>query len=251
MSIVVIGATGRVGSKVVAKLAEHGHDVVAVSPASGVDTVTGEGLAGALAGAEAVVDVSNSPSFEDAAALEFFETSTRHLLETEYDAGVRHHVALSIVGAERIPTSGYLRAKVAQERLIVESGAPYSIIRATQLFEFAEPIAESATRDGVVRLPSALVAPVAADDLAAVVARTAVGEPLFDVLEVGGPEAFGLDEFVRRGLAAAGDGRAVVTDPQAPYFGAVLEGRELVPGAGALLCETHLDAWLRRRVTAR
>jgi uncharacterized protein YbjT (DUF2867 family) len=244
MKLVVIGGSGLIGSKVVAKLRAEGHQVVAASPASGVNTLTGEGLADALQGADVVVDVSNSPSFEDAAVLEFFETSTRNLLDAEAAAGVRHHVALSVVGTDRLPESGYMRAKVAQEKLIGGSSIPYSIVHATQFFEFAGRIADEATEGDTVRLPAALIQPMAAEDVAAAVAQVAVGEPVGGTVEIGGPEQLPFDEFVRRVLTARHDPRQVVADPEARYFGAKLGERTLVAGDGARLAETDLADWL-------
>jgi uncharacterized protein YbjT (DUF2867 family) len=246
VKVVVIGGSGLIGSKVVAKLREHGHEAVAASPNSGVNTLTGEGVAEAMDGAAVVVDVSNSPSFEDAAVLEFFETSTRTLLAAESAAGVGHHVALSIVNADGVPDSGYLRAKVAQERLITSSGVPFSIVRATQFFEFLEGIAQAATEGDTVRLPSALIQPLAADDVAAAVAKVAVSAPLNGIVEIAGPEAFGFDTFVAAGLAARNDPRRVVVDPAATYFGAKLDERSLLPGDGAQLGATSLEEWLKR-----
>ncbi|MCD5348141.1 SDR family oxidoreductase [Agromyces sp. S2-1-8] len=251
MKIVVIGGTGLIGSKVVELLAEHGHEAVAASPGTGVNTITGEGVAAALAGADVVVDVSNSPSFADDDVLAFFTTSTSTLLEAERRAGVGHHVALSIVGAERLPHSGYLRAKVAQEHLIEESGQPYSIVRATQFFEFATRIADEATVDGVATLSTGLMQPIAAADVSAAVARVAAGAPLNGTLEIGGPERIGQDEFVRAGLAAKGDARIVVGDPEAPYFGTKLRGTELVPESpGARLSTLTFAEWLSAQADA-
>ncbi len=245
MKIVVIGGTGLIGSKVVEHLTEHGHVAVAASPNTGVDTISGAGVAEALAGADVVVDVSNSPSFADDDVLAFFTTSTNTLLAAEREAGVGHHVALSIVGAELLPNSGYLRAKVAQERLIEESGVPFSIVRSTQFFEFAGRIADEATVDGVVRLSTGLMQPIAAADVSRAVARVAAGAPINGTLEIGGPERLGQDEFVRAGLAARGDARTVVGDPDAPYFGTKLTGAELVPlSAGAQLSTTTFAEWL-------
>jgi len=244
MKLVVIGGSGLIGSKLVARLREHGHEAVAASPASGVNTLTGEGLPEALHGASVVVDVSNSPSFEDAAVLEFFETSTRNLLEAEKAAGVTHHVALSVVGTDRLLESGYFRGKIAQERLIESSSSPYSIVHATQFFEFVKSIAQAATDGDTVRLPPVLVQPLAADDAAAAVGRVAVGEPLNGIVEVAGPEQFRLDELVRRGLRAGHDPRQVIADPQARYFGAELGERTLVPDDGALIAETGFEDWL-------
>jgi uncharacterized protein YbjT (DUF2867 family) len=244
MKIVVIGGTGLIGSKVVTKLRERGYDVVAASPASGVNTLTGQGLAEVLEGASVVVDVSNSPSFEDAAVMEFFQTSTRNLLTYEAATGVGHHVALSVVGCDGLPDSGYLRAKVAQEKLIEESSIPYSIVRATQFFEFLNGIADSATEGNTVRLPSVSFQPMAADDVASVVSKVAIASPLNGIVEVAGPEQFRFDEFIRRGLNARKDPREVIADPHARYFGAELSERSLVPGDGALLAETRFEDWL-------
>ena len=244
MKIVVIGGSGLIGSKLVTKLRDHGHDAVPASPNSGVNTLTGEGLADAFRGAEVVVDVSNSPSFEDAAVLEFFETSTRNLLDAETAAGVGHHVALSIVGTDRLPDSGYMRAKVAQEKLIEGSSIPYSIVHATQFFEFVGRIADGATLGDTVKLPPVLFQPMAADDVATAVARVAVGEPLNGVVEVAGPEQFRFDDLIRRALTARHDPRQVVPDPDARYFGAKLDERSLVPDDGARLGETRFEDWL-------
>ncbi|RSM53353.1 NmrA family transcriptional regulator [Actinoplanes sp. ATCC 53533] len=244
MKIVVIGGTGLIGSKLVGKLREHGHEAVAASPDSGVDTLTGEGLAEVLEGAQVVVDVSNSPSFADDAVLNFFRTSTENLLGAEEKAGVGHHVALSVVGTERLAASGYFRAKIAQERLIKDSGRPYSIVHATQFFEFVGSIAHAATDGNTVRLSDARIQPMAAEDVAGAVGRTAVGAPLNGTVEVAGPEQFGLDELIRKGLAYRGDPREVVTDPDARYFGALLEKDTLLPGAGAVLSATRFEEWL-------
>jgi uncharacterized protein YbjT (DUF2867 family) len=244
--IVVIGGTGLIGSKVVANLRKEGYEAVAASPATGVNTITGEGLAEVLQGASAVVDVSNSPSFETAAVLEFFTTSTRNLLTQEAAAGVGHHVALSVVGADGLPDSGYLRAKVAQEKLIKESSIPYSIVRATQFFEFLGGIADSATEGNTVRLPSVLFQPLAADDVANVVSKVASGSPLNGMVELGGPEQFRFDDFIRRGLSARKDPREVVADPHARYFGTELSERSLVPEKDALLGESRFEEWLTR-----
>ena len=246
MKIVVIGGTGLIGSKVVTKLGERGYEVVAASPNSGVNTLTGEGLEEVLEGASVVVDVSNSPSFEDAAVMDFFRTSTRNLLAYEAAAGVGHHVALSVVGSDRLPDSGYLTAKLAQEKLIKESSIPYAIVRATQFFEFLKRIADSATEGNTVRLPSVGFQPMAADDVASVVAKVATGSPLNGIVEVAGPEQFRFDECISRGLSARKDPREVIADPHARYFGAELSERSLVPNDGALLGETRFDDWLNR-----
>ncbi len=250
MKVVVIGGSGLIGSKLVDKLTEHGHEAVAASPNSGVNTLTGEGLAEVMDGASVVVDVSNSPSFEDAAVLDFFETSTRNLLAAEAVAGVSHHVALSIVNADGVPDSGYLRAKVAQERLITSSGVPFSIVRATQFFEFLERIADAATHGDVVRLPPVLIQPIAADDVAAKVGKVSVSTPLNGIVEIAGPEAFGFDKFVKAGLDARNDSRRVVVDPAAQYFGATLDERSLVPGEGAQLGATSFEEWLKQSTAA-
>jgi uncharacterized protein YbjT (DUF2867 family) len=244
MKIVVIGGQGRVGSKIVERLGAHGHDAVAADLGTGVNTLTGEGLAEALDGADVVVDVSNSPSFEDAEVLEFFQTSTRNILAAEKAAGVGHHVVMSVVGSDRLPDSGYLRAKVAQEELIKGSSIPYSIVRATQFFEFVESIAAAATDGDTVRLPAALIQPVAADDAARAVGRTAVGTPVNGVVEVAGPEPFRFDELIRRGLSARSDPRHVVADPDARYFGTTLTDTSLLPAKNAELGETRFEDWL-------
>lgn len=246
MKIVVIGGTGLIGSKVVTKLGERGYEVVAASPNSGVNTLTGEGLAEVLEGASVVIDVSNSPSFEDAQVMEFFKTSTGNLLTYEAAAGVGHHVALSIVGTDRLPDSGYMRAKVAQEKLIKESSIPYSIVRATQFFEFVNRIADEATDGNTVRLPPVRFQPMAADDVASAVARVAMGSPLNGTVEVAGPEQFRFDELIRLGLSARKDVREVIADPHARYFGTELGERSLVPGDDAQLGETRFDDWLSR-----
>ena len=246
MKILVIGGTGLIGSRTIQHLTDHGHEAVSASPSSGVNTLTGEGVTDAMTGVDVVIDVSNSPSFADDDVMNFFVTSTTTLLAAEKDAGVKHHVALSVVGTERVPESGYLRAKVAQEKLIRESGIPYSLVHATQFFEFVKGIADSATEGDTVRLSHASIQPIAADDVAATVARTAVGTPLNGTLEIGGPEKFGMDELIATGLAAMGDPRTVVTDATAPYFGAVLHGDELIPGPDAQLSTTTLSEWLAR-----
>ncbi len=244
MKIVVIGGTGLIGSKLVPKLGEQGHETVAASPNSGVNTLTCEGLAEVLKGASVVVDVTNSPSWEDAAVMNFFETSTRNQLAYEAAAGVGHHVALSVVGTERMLASGFFRAKMAQENLIKASSIPYSIVRATQFFEFVKAIADFSTEGNKVRMPSALIQPMAADDVASAVGRTATGSPVHGTVEVGGPETFHLDELVRRGLAASKDPREVVTDPKARYYGIEVSERTLLPGDGARLGETRFETWL-------
>jgi len=244
MKITVIGGSGLIGSKLVPKLREQGHEAVAASPNSGVNTLTGEGLAEALKGASVVVDVTNAPSWEDAAVMKFFETSTRNLLAGEAAAGVGHHVALSVVGSERMLESGYFRAKIAQENLIKGSSIPYSIVRATQFFEFVKGIADFSTDGNKVRLPTALIQPMAADDIASAVGRIVMGAPVNGTVEVGGPERFRLDELVRRGLAAWKDPREVVADPHARYYGILLSERTLVPGDDARLGETRFEEWL-------
>jgi uncharacterized protein YbjT (DUF2867 family) len=246
MKIVVIGGTGLIGSKLVQKLREQGQEVGAASPSSGVDSVTGQGLAAALKGASAVVDVTNSPSWEDAAVMKFFETSTRNLLDYEVAAGVKHHIALSVVGTDRLLESGFFRAKLAQENLIKASSSPYSIIRATQFFEFVKGIADFATQGNKVRLPPALFQPMAADDVATVLAGIAMSSPVNGVAEIGGPEPFRLDELVRRDLAARKDPREVISDPQARYVGVAVSERTLVPGPDARLGKTRFEDWLTR-----
>jgi uncharacterized protein YbjT (DUF2867 family) len=250
MKVVVIGGTGLIGSKLVSKLGEHGHDAHAAAPDTGVNTLTGDGLAEALAGADVVVDVSNAPSWEDAAVLEFFETSTRNLLAAEAGAGVVHHVALSVVGTERLLGSGYFRAKLAQEKLIESSSIPYSIVRATQFFEFVPRIADAATEGATVRLAHVLFQPMAGDEVAAALGRIAVGPPVNGRVEVAGPEQFRMDDFFRQALAARNDPREVVTDPNAVYFGISPSERALVPGEGAILGETHYGDWPGRTGTA-
>ncbi len=244
MKIVVIGGTGLIGSRLVAKLREHGHEAVAASPSSGVNTVTGEGLAEVLQGTSVVVDASNSPDWEDAALLKFFETSTRNLLNHEAAAGVGHHVALSVVGTQQLAESGYFRAKITQEKLIRESSIPYSIVHATQFFEFLKGLADISFDGDKVRLPSVLFQPMAADDVASAVGRVAVGQPVNGTVEIGGPEQFRLDELVRRRLASLKDLREVIADPSARYAGAKVSERTLVPGENARLGETRFEAWL-------
>jgi len=247
MKLVIIGGTGLIGSKLVTKLRAQGHEAVPASPDSGVNTLTGEGLVDVLRGAAVVVDMSNSPSFEDAAVLEFFETSTRNLLDAEAAAGVRHHVALSVVGTERLPDSGYMRAKVAQETLITASSIPYSIVHATQFFEFAARIADDASDGDTVRVPPVLIQPMAADDVAAALCNVALAEPVNGIVEIGGPEPLRFEDFVRDRLRAKGDQRVVVADPEALYFGARLDERSLVPGSDAELGPTRYSDWLSRQ----
>lgn len=247
MKVVIIGGSGLIGSKVTSILRGNGHDVLTASPRSGVNTITGEGLAEALAGAEVVVDVANSPSFEDRAVLEFFETSGRNLLAAEAAAGVGHHVALSVVGADRIPDSGYMRAKIAQEKIIVASGVPYSILRATQFYEFLDAIAGSGTSGDTVRLPSALIQPIASDDVARVVADIATGAPTNQTEDLGGPEALPMHEYIAKYLAAKGDSRAVVADPSATYFGAALDPKGLVPIGPSFVGAIELATWISRQ----
>jgi uncharacterized protein YbjT (DUF2867 family) len=244
MKIVVIGGSGLIGSKLVTKLRGHGHEAVAASPSSGVNSITGEGLAEALKGAAAVVDVTNSPSWEDAAVMKFFETSTRNLLTYAAAAGVKHHVALSVVGTERLLASGFFRAKAAQENLIKDSSIPYTIVRATQFFEFVKGIADISFDGDKVHLPPVLFQPMAADDVATAIGRIAVGAPVNGIVEIGGPEQFRLDELVRRRLAALKDPREVIADPHARYSGAEVGQRTLVPGKDARLGETRFETWL-------
>jgi len=247
MNIVVIGGTGLIGSKVVEKLDAHGHRAVPAAPGTGVNTLTGEGLAEVLTGADVLVDVSNSPSFADDDVMSFFTTSTSNLVAAATEAGVSHYVALSVVGSDRLPDSGYLRAKVAQERLIADSGIPFSIVRATQFFEFGAAIADSATVDGRVHLPTAAFQPMAADDVATAVARQAGGAPAGGVVEVGGPEKVAMSDFVAAGLARVGDPREVVADQHARYFGTELEDDSLVPGPAATLATTTYEQWVAAR----
>jgi uncharacterized protein YbjT (DUF2867 family) len=241
--IVVIGGTGLIGSKIVAKLTEHGHEALAAAPNTGVNTVTGEGLTDALTGASTVVDVSNSPSFAPDDVLDFFTASTSNLLTAERQAGVTHHVALTIVGTDRPQSIAYFAAKSAQEKLIRDSGIPHSLVHATQFFEFVGSIADISTVGETVRLPGALVQPIAAEDVATAVARAAVGAPTGDI-EIAGPEAFGMDEFARRALAFRKDPRTVVRDDSAPYYGAQIEERTLIPVQGAQIFDTTLEEWL-------
>jgi uncharacterized protein YbjT (DUF2867 family) len=250
MKIVVIGGHGRIGSKIVEKLGEDGHDAVAADPSTGVNTLTGEGLAEAFAGADVVIDVSNSPSFEDDAVMDFFQTSTRNILTAERAARVGHHVALSVVGSDRLPDSGYLRAKVAQEELIEASSIPYTIVRSTQFYEFVESIASAATEGDTVRVPSASIQPVAADDAARAVGRIAVGTPAGGIVEVAGPKPYRFDELIRYSLNAHDDPRHVVADRDAQYFGTTLTNDSLLPGENALLGETRFEDWLDALATA-
>jgi len=244
MKLVIIGGTGLIGSKLVSNLRARGYDAVPAAPDTGVNTLTGEGLAQVLQGADVIVDVSNSPSFEEAAVMNFFTTSTRNLLEYGLAAGVKHYVALSVVGTERIPGSPYLRAKVAQENLIKAGRIPYSIVHATQFFEFIKRMADEATVGTTVRLPPVLIQPMAADDVAKAVGRTAVGAPLNGTVDVAGPEQFRFDDLIRQGLRARNDAREVVIDPHAQYFGAQLDERSLVPVGAARLGDIHLQEWL-------
>jgi uncharacterized protein YbjT (DUF2867 family) len=250
MKIVVIGGTGLIGSKLVTKLNERGHEAIPASPDTGVNTITGAGLKEAVEGAAVVVDVSNAPVWEDAAVLEFFETSTGNLLAAEGAAGVGHHVALSVVGTSRLTESGYFRAKLAQEKLIQDSSIPYSIVHATQFFEFIERIADDATDGNTVRLPPALFQPMAADDVASAVARVCIGPPLNDIVEVAGPEQFRLDELIRAQLTEQNDPREVVTDPDASYFGITPSERTLLPGDETVQGTIRLEDWLRERASA-
>lgn len=243
MKIVVIGGTGRIGRNVVGRLEAQGHEAVAASPATGVDSITGEGLAGVMAGADTVVDVSNAPVWEDDAVREFFTTSSRNLLAAEREAGVKHHVAVSIVGADRLPDSGYLRAKVAQEAVIEVGPIPYTILRATQFFEFLPQIVDTGTEGDSVRLSTGLMQFVAADDVAATVTELAVGEPIGGRVELGGPEALGIDAWARRLFAATGDRRTVIGDPHARYHGTELHGGELTPGDGARIGTIDFETW--------
>ncbi len=244
MKIVVIGGTGLIGSKLVNKLSEKGHDAIAAAPNTGVNTITGEGLAEVLTGASVVVDVSNSPSWDDAAVLKFFETSTRNLLTHEAAAGVKHHVALSVVGTQLLAESGYFRAKIAQEKLIEKSSTPFSIVQATQFFEFLKGLADISMIDGKVHLPHVLFQPMAAEDVATGVAKVAVGPPVNGIIELGGPEQFRVDDLVRRRLASLNDPRQVIADPNAVYSGAKLSETTLVPGKNARLGEIRFETWL-------
>ena len=257
MKIVVIGGSGLIGAKVVSNLRQRGHEVVAASPSTGVNTLTGEGLAEALADARVVVDVANSPSFEDKPAMEFFETSGRNLLAGEAAAGVEHHVALSVVGTDRLlasgpgSLSGYFRAKMAQENLIKASGIPFTIIHATQFFEFVKGLAQSATDGSTVRLSPILMQPIVSDDVAAAVADVALGQPINGMIEVAGPDPIRQDELVRQFLRATGDARKVVADVNAGYFGIEVNDQSLVPSANARLGPTHFRDWLSRSIAQR
>ena len=246
MKIVVIGGTGLIGSKTVERLRKKGHEVIAASPNSGVNTITGEGVAAAVAGASVVIDLANSPSFEDKAVLEFFETSGRNLLAAEAKAGVKHHIALSIVGTDRLPNSGYLRAKVAQERLIKESGIPYTIVRSTQFFEFLAGIAQSATVGDTVTLPSAYYQPIASDDVADIMADVALSAPINGMIEIAGPEPVRMSDLVARFLKATNDPRKVIGDPHARYFGTELDDRSLVPGDHPRIGAIGFEDWFSR-----
>jgi uncharacterized protein YbjT (DUF2867 family) len=246
MKIVVIGGSGLIGSKLVTKLGERGHATLDASPKTGINSLTGEGLPEVLEGADVAVDVSNSPSFEAATAMDFFTTSTRNLLAAEAAAGVSHHVALSVVGTDRLPENGYFQAKVAQERLIKESSIPYSIVHATHFFEFINSIAEAATEGNTVRLAPVLVQPMAAEVVASAVGRVAVGSPVNGMVEIAGPAQFRLDALIREGLRARNDPREVITDPHAPYFGAQLSERALIPDGDALLGTIRFEDWLNR-----
>ena len=251
MKIVVIGGTGRIGSKLVSKLREHGHEPVAASPDTGINTITGEGLAAALKGASVVVDVSDSPAWDDTAVLQFFETSTRNQLTCEAATGVGHHVALSVVGTDQLAESGYFRGKIAQEKLIKESSIPHSIVRATQFFEFLKGLADWQMVGDEVHLPPVLFQPVAADDVASGIASVALGPPANGIVEIGGPEQFRLDELVRRRLGALKDPRKVIADPNARYSGATISERTLVPSNNAQLGEMRFETWLSQSVAQR
>jgi len=249
MKIVVIGGTGLIGSQVVSNLADHGHEAIAAAPDTGVNTLTGEGLAAVLEGAAVVVDVSNSPSFEDKAVLEFFETSTGNVLAAEQAAGVGHHVALSVVGTERLADKGYFHAKRVQEKLIVDSPIPYTIVHATQFYEFLKSIAQLATDGDTVRLPPVLFQPMAAADVARSVARIAAGVPVNGIVDIAGPQRYRMDELVRQALAAHDDPRRVVADPAAPYYGDyAVDDSTLVPAGHAILGEVRFDDWLERQL---
>lgn len=249
--IVVIGGTGLIGRKVLNNLRHRGHEVIAASPSSGVDTFTGQGVAEVLTGAQVVVDVANAPSWEDNAVLEFFQTATRNLLAAEAVAGVRHHVALSIVGADRLPSSGYLRAKVTQEKLIRASGTPFTIVRSTQFFEFANGLVQSATEGQTVRLSPALLQPIAADDVATALTGFALSEPLNGTIEIAGPEPIRMDEFARRCVRAMRNPRTIITDAHALYFGTELNDQSLTPDKNARFAPTHFEEWLNRSTSQK
>jgi uncharacterized protein YbjT (DUF2867 family) len=251
MKVVVVGGTGLIGSNVVKRLGARGHEVGAASPDSGVNTITGEGLSAALDGARVVVDVANSPSFEDEAALEFFRTSGHNLLAAERSSGVGHHIALSIVGADRLPDSGYLRAKALQEQLVNESGVPFTIVRSTQFFEFIKSTAEAAAVGDTIRLSPATLQPIAAADVADAVTEVALSEPANGTIDIAGPQPIPLDELARRVLAADGDARAVTADPKARYFGAELDDHSLRPDNGARIGPTTFQTWLDARASQR
>ena len=246
MKIVIIGGTGLIGAKLVAILKHKGHDAVAASPRLGINTLTGEGLAGALSGAEVVVDVANSPSFEDKAVLEFFEKSGRNLHAAEAAAGVKHHVALSVVGTDRLPDSGYMRAKLAQERLIEASKIPYTIVRATQFHEFVGPIAQTGAAGETIRLPPAMMQPIASDEVAAMMADYALASPVNGIVEIAGPEPIRMTDLAARFLRASGDAREVIADPDARYFGTSVDDRSLTPGKGPRLGTIRFDDWLKQ-----
>jgi len=247
MKIVVIGGTGLIGSKLTNVLRSRGHEVVAASPNTGVNTITGEGLAEALVGAQVVVDLANSPSFEDKAVLEFFETSGRNLLPAEKAAGVRHHVILSVVGTERLPDSGYLRAKAMQEKLVKASGVPYSIVHSTQFFEFIGSIANSSQRGEVIHLSTGMMQPIASDDVVAALADVTLSAPLNGMVEIAGPQRIRMSAIVQRYLQEMNDSRTVVGDPKTPYFGAVINDESLVPAAGARIGATRFETWLSQQ----
>ena len=246
MKIVVVGGTGLIGTKVVKNLRDGGHEVVAASPSKGINSVTGEGLAAAFTGAQVVVDVTNAPSWEDKAVLEFFETSSRNLLAAEAAADVGHHLALSVAGTDRLLASGYFRAKMAQENLITASGIPFTIVHATQFFEFVKSIAQSGTGGSTIQLSSVLMQPMASDDVAAAVAEVALGQPVNGMIEIAGPDQIRQDELIRQYLSATGDARKVVTDAKAGYFGIAVNDQSLVPGDNPRLGPTHYEDWLKR-----
>jgi uncharacterized protein YbjT (DUF2867 family) len=248
MKIVVIGGTGLIGSKLVTILRDKGHQVVAGAPTSGINSISGEGLAGALREAAVVVDVTNSPSWEDSEVLKFFETSTRNLLKAEAAAGVGHHVALSVVGTERLLESGFFRAKLAQEKLIQTSAIPYTIVRATQFFEFVKSIADMSTEGDKVRMPAALIQPMAGDDVAMALSEIATGSPLRTTVEIGGPEQFPLDVLIRQYVVARRDPREVISDPNGRYYGIAVSERTLIPNANARLGKMRFSEWLRATV---